>query len=183
MDTIRRLPPQVIERWSTILDMPDFPQKHKDSLPGKILATDDSRWKHVTSVDPSWLECFVTGPAIGFSCDVASFRPELRDMVKDWVAQVKENRKFWEKAECRILADTPRLLTLEYTDHDFSRIELAVYLWEFQQNYVKVYPVVDLNAKYLMDGVEYTGRQLDEEGIKVPMSFTRTAKRLVLTKI
>lgn len=182
-DTSRRLVPQAIERWITIHDCPDFPQGHSKYGSGKIMGNFDSGWSNTLSLKPSWMDGFMAGGPMGFSCDLTSFSPELREQMKRNIAELKENREYWNHVECRLLCDTPRLLVLEYTDKDFDRVVLTAFMPVMQQDAAMVYPVVDTDAQYMLDDVLYSGKDLDRYGLKLPFTSSMSAVRLCLTKV
>ena len=182
-DTVRRLPPQVIERWATFVCVRDFePTESEPYKEDKLISAHDGDWHNVVSLQPSWLENMLIGSPAGFSCDISTFTPALIADLKTQIAQAKQDRDFWIKAECRILCDTPSVLVLQYNDPRFDRVELCVYLHEKQQACVPVYPVLDLDAQYTFNGKQYSALSLEEEGLKVAFPFGWHAKRLSLRK-
>ena len=183
-DSVRRLPPQVIELWSTITSLKDFrPQYRPPYQADKILATHDSTWANLISVRPCWVEGMMLGGPIGFSCDLTSFTDELKQQVKALIREVKDNRDYWMQTECRILCDTTFELVLEHTDKDFSHINLMVYTDMRRQAHIPVFPAVDVNATYTDGENTYTGAELDEKGLLIPTMGTMYMKRIVLKKI
>lgn len=183
-DSIRRLPPQVIELWSTITSLKEFRPAYKEPyVADKILATHDSTWSSLISVKPSWLEGIMLGGPIGFSCDLTSFTDELKEQVKRTIQEVKEDRDYWMHTETRILCDAKDQLVLEHTDKDFNKINLMVYTDMRRHLTIPVFPVVDVNATYTDGENTYTGKELDENGLILQCKGTMAMNRVVLKKI
>lgn len=183
-DSIRRLPPQVIELWSTITSLRDFRPKYTEPyVSDKILATHDSTWNTLISVKPSWQEGMMLGGPIGFSCDLTSFTDELKEQVKGIIQEVKDNRDYWMHTECRILCDTKDELVLEHTDKDFNEINIMIYTDMRRHVKIPVFPVVDVNATYTDGENTYLGADLDENGLLLDTKGTMAMNRLVLKKI
>jgi len=183
-DSVRRLPPQVIELWSTITSLRDFRPKYTEPyVSDKILATHDSTWANLISVRPSWLEGMMIGGPIGFSCDLTSFTDELKDQVKTLIAEVKADRDYWMHTETRILCDTDFELVLEHTDAQFNQVNIMVYTDMRRHVKIPVFPVVDVNATYTDGENTYLGADLDENGLLVDTKGTMYMNRIVLKKI
>lgn len=183
-DTVLRLPPQAIERWVTVTSLPGFrPRYTAPYSMDKILATDDSTWATLVSVRESWLEGMLLGGPVGFSCDLTALTDELKDFVKDRIAQVKENRAYWMHCECRILCDADHELCTQYTDKDFTEIHLMLFTDHRRTAQVPVFPAVDVTASYTDGEHTYTGRDLDENGLLLPTAATRHMTHLTLKKL
>lgn len=183
-DSLRRLPPQVIERWATITSLPAFkpaytPPYHSD----KILATNDATWDNITGINTSWLTGMLYGSPIGFSCDLTAFTPELTETLKTQIAEFKADRAFWMQAECRILADTDSILILQYSDPQLARIELLVFSDLRMQVGTDVYPAVDTAAVYMVNNNRINGTQLDEDGLNIDLNGSYGMQHVTLKKI
>lgn len=151
-DTILRLPPQVIEKWATIQSASRFVPAYEKEYDEKIISTNDAIWNDVRGVHQSFLEGFLTGTPIGFSCDLNSFSLKLFEGLKKFVAGFKKDREFWQKAVCRILTDTESMLVLEFCDMSFEKAVVVVFSLNTVQNNIRVYPVIDENARYRISG-------------------------------
>ena len=183
-DTIRRLPPQMIDRWATVQSVSDFKQYYEDNLQEKIISTNDATWNDVRGVNQSYLEGFLTGGPIGFSCDLNSLSETVVKDLKYFVAQFKKDRDFWKKAVCRILADTESVLVLEYSDMEFDKIEVLVYTNRVRQHNIVIYPKLDKDAIYRLNGKDMiSGAQIDLEGIDVVLGKNFTTRRIMLERI
>jgi len=173
-DSVRRLPPQFIEKWVTAKMIPGS---------NRLVAPRDADWAALSTLKEPWLECMMLGSALGFTCDIASFPEETKALVKKVIAEIKENREFWMQAECRILCDTEHQLILQYNDPDFNRVEITVFTMFREQPYAPVCPVVDEAADYQYGDRVISGKVLAETGLFLPVTTCYTANRLTLKKI
>ncbi len=183
-DTLRRLPPQAIERWLSFVSLPGFrPAEKAPYCDDKMLAPDDGSWSSLVSLRHSWVEGMMLGSPAGLSCDLTSFTPAVKTQIKNLVAQIKAERNYWLNAQCRILCDTENFLVLEYADADFDQIDLFAYTNHCVQMQAPVYPVVDTGASYQLDEKVYTGEALDAAGISLRILNSRTVVHKRLNKI
>lgn len=167
-DTIRRMSPQSIEKWASVTSVTDFSHNHLGKRSDKIIASNDALWVDVRGVDMSWLRGFLTGGAIGISCSLTAMNDELFEGLKAHIADFKANRDFWRNVICHVLCDTASVVVLEYSDIDYNTIKLVTYSDVIHQNNVRVYPKVDLGARYLVGGkTEMTGEEIDRDGIDI----------------
>lgn len=179
-DTVRRLPPQVLDRFLTVVSQPDFLDvMHKEYL----LSPAGVSWSSMTYIKPTWVEGMLVGAPCSLSCDLTMFSPELKEQVKTLIAQMKENREFWMKSETRILCDSPEELVLQHSDRDFTQVHIMSYSRFYKQSFVPVYPVVDETATYTDGEHTYTGTQLCREGIMLETVMPDYMNRIVLRKI
>ena len=76
------------------------------------------------------------------------------------------------------------MLVLQYCDMARTKIEVLAYTDVMHQNNVRVYPKVDMNAKYKVNGAyELTGAEIDENGIDLPIGSKYTMRKIILEKI
>lgn len=142
-NTLLRMPPQVLERWAVFEEFENaVPSIKPPFSKNVILCADDGMWNHVESATPSWVEGFLLGSVMGFSCDLTKILPETFAQLKELAAQFKKDRAFWQTAECRILADTDKVLCLQYSDPAFTQVHLLTYLRRAMTGAVTVYPVL-----------------------------------------
>lgn len=182
-DTMLRMPPQMIEKWATIQSVCDFKHCYMGSPNEKIISTNDATWTDVRGVHQSYLEGFLTGGPIGFSCDLNSLSETVFTNLRNFITQFKQDRDFWKNAVCRILADTESVLVLEYSDVNFEKVEVMVYTNRIRQFGITVYPSLNKDTEYLINGKELlSGKQIDTQGIYVPLDGNYTVKRVSLEK-
>lgn len=164
-DTVLRLPPQVIEKWATIQSACQFKPAYGKEYSEKIISTNDATWNDVRGVHQSFLEGFLTGSPIGFSCDLNSLSQTVFDKLKIFIAEFKKDREFWQKAVCRILTDTDSMLVLEFSDMNFEKVVVVAFSMRMVQVNVRVYPVIDENAKYCITGqCTFDGKECSTDG-------------------
>lgn len=180
-DTVLRMPSQAMERW-VVATTSDVNHIYGQNSPKKLISTNDGTWNNVRGVTENFLKGFMLPGPIGFSCDLNAFSEEHFKMLKDAVAEHKENREFWKMAECRILCDTESLTIFQYNDEEFNRVELFAFMWKIHQRTACVYPVVDKNASYDLDGETVSGKTLQEDGIAVAIPCNYEMTRVILTK-
>ena len=179
-DSLKRLPPQVMDRFLTVTSQPDFL-----GVFGKeyLLSPSGVSWSSLTYLKPSWVEGMLVGAPIGLSCDLTRFSPELHGKIKDLIAQMKENREFWMKAQTRILCDTEHELVLQHADEALQQIHIMVYSGFYRQAFVPVYPVVDENATYTDGEKTYTGKELATGGLMIDTVLPDHMNRIILRKV
>lgn len=178
-DTIRRMPPQMIDRWATIQSVNDFKHCYAENPKEKIISTNDATWYDVRGVHQSYLEGFLTGSPIGFSCDLNSLSETVLESLREFIAQFKKDRDFWKNAVCRILADTESVLVLEYSDMNFAKAEVLIYTNRICQSNISIYPKLDRTANYRIDGEDIvSGDRIDADGIDVVLEGNYKVKRI-----
>lgn len=173
-ETILRIPPQGFERWVAVHSLEGFKPFYR-SFAGsnrgnieRLIACGDAIWKHLVGVQPSFLDGYMTGGPVGFSCDLALVSPEMRSHFKEFVAKTKENREFWKTAVVRILCDTPTVTVFQYSDMELSRLVLQLFTDHTQQDNFRIYPVLNEEKNYrINDGEVYSGKEIMEEGIAI----------------
>ncbi len=181
-DTVRRMPSQWIERWATVSSLPDFEPTYSGKPEEKLLATDDAIWRDVRSVHSSFLNAFLTGGPIGFSCDLTKLSANTLAELKDFVAVQKADGDFWQNADCRVLCDTETLVVLQYNDRTLDRIELVVYSFRSMQHMARIFPRLDTSSDYLFNGEIMSAEALANDGISVQIPGRYEAVRLTLIK-
>lgn len=183
-DSIRRMPPQSLEKWASIQSVENFGHVYLDNPTEKIISSNDATWNDVRGVHPSYLEGFLTGGPIGLSCDLLSFSPALTEQLKKHIAQFKKEKEFWKNAVARILTDTESMLVLQYSDMELNEIKILAYSNRIRQNNISIYPVLNANEKYCLNGKEILeGRELAEEGIDLALEGNFKMIRMDLKKV
>ena len=169
-DALVRMPPQLIDKWAVIESVCDFKHGYGDASKERLFCSNDATWGEVRGLELSYLEGFFAGSPLGFSCDLNSLSDTVRANLKTYIAKFKENRGFWSKAVCRILTDTNAVMVLQYSDMSFDRAEIVIYTNRIRQRGITVYPRLDMDATYYVNGGELmTGKQIDAQGITVAL--------------
>lgn len=180
-DTVLRLPSQSMERW-VVATSANVNHSYGGADPRVLISTNDGTWNNVRGVSENFLKGFMLPGPIGFSCDLNAFTDTHFEMLKQTVAEFKENRDFWKKAECRILCDTDSLTVFQYNDEHFERVEIFTFCWKIHQRTVRVYPVVDESACYDTAGQTVCGKALQADGLAVATPANYEMTRVILTK-
>ncbi len=184
-ETVLRMPPQWIERWACITSIENkFLDYEKRVYVDKIIACNDAKWNDVAGIHLSFLKGFLTGSPICFSCDLTSFSKELFSELRDFIAEFKKNRDFWQKAVCHILTDTDSMLVLEFRDEDFSNIEIVAFAKKILQNNICVYPYTDKKSDYeISENKIISSGEIEENGINMRVTDCYTAQFLSMKKV
>ncbi len=182
-DTVRRLPPQWIERWATIRSAEQFSPKYKSfDYVDKIIATDDATWENVRGVNLDFLLGVLTGSPIGLSFDLNKVTDEVLGSLKEFIEKFKADREFWMGASCRILTDTKTVTTLQFSNEDLSRVEIVLFTHKIMQDSACVYPVVDENVSYEAGESIMSGKDISDNGIEIITDKIYSAHRISLKK-
>ena len=169
-DALLHMPPQLIDKWAVIESVCDFKHGYGDASKERLFCSNDATWGEVRGLEPSYLEGFLTGGPLGFSCDLNSLSETVTSSLKDFIARFKDDRAFWNRAVCRILTDTDSVLVLEYCDMAYERAEIVVFTNRIRQKSITVYPYVNWTSTYCVDGTKImTGAEIDSEGIVIQL--------------
>jgi hypothetical protein len=180
--TLKRMPSACIERWNVQKYADGFPKYgHKEKV-GVMFNCNNGTWDSIVAVDPSFVEAFLTGGVVGFSCDVAAFPEQYRESWKQFISEYKADRDFYINAAARILADTEPLTVIEYFDVEYDRCEVQIFTKVCCAENLTVYPKVDISAEYILDGELLDGRDIAENGILVDKLRNNRCRTLSLKK-
>ena len=182
-DAVKRMPPQLLEKWSAIRSFSDFTPVYPGNNGEKIIANNDACWNHITGVHESYLLALLTGGPIGFSCDLSKISKVTFAHLKEHIAAFKRDRSFWCSCECRLLVDTASVTVFEYTDEKHTDCRIVAVADKIRQGSVVVYPAVDTSFAYLLDdGTEIGGKELAENGLRIALKDSYTATFVNLKK-
>ena len=175
-DGLRRLPPQVFERWFVAQSVQEFKPAYGADSADKLLASGDGTWDHLSGVHRSFMEAFMTGGPIGISCDLNALSTDAFTWLKVFIANFKEDREFWRTAECHILSDTESVLVLQYNDPEFRRVRIQTVCFRVAQSQLRIYPEVPENIVFVQeDGTPIGGDVVNRLGITVPQAWNYRA--------
>lgn len=167
-DTMVRLPPRAIERWIVARTESDGqPDYHGNR--SRLVATDDATWTNVRSVGRDYLEAFIAGGTLGFSCDLTAFSADDLAWWKDVVDRYHRDDRFWSSAVGRILCDTPSLTAFEYSDAAFDEVRIVVAADRVRQDRTVLHPVLAPSCSYRIGDETRTSADIAERGIAVPI--------------
>lgn len=183
-DALLRMPPQLIDKWAVIESVCDFKHGYGDASKERLFCSNDATWGEVRGLEQSYLEGFFAGSPLGFSCDLNCLSDTVRAGLKSYIADFKENRTFWQNAACRILTDTESALVLEFADKTYERFEVIICTNRIRQRAITIYPHVDLDAIYCINGERtMTGAEIDELGITLPLEGNFRSVSVSLRKV
>lgn len=185
-DAILRLPPQVFDRWISIESVKNVLVDDDGLEHNHIISTSDAIWQQIEGVQMSHLKGFLSGGPLGFSCDLTQLSKLHFNELKKHIAQFKADRNFWATAECRITVDTESLFVLEFRNRNLSKVVTQVYIRHVLQKGMFVYPQVDPEKYYCLNGGETVkGSVLMEEGYYLPFDLfpNKTMSQLELKEV
>lgn len=166
-DTLLRMPPQMIEKWITVACIPEFPASFDGNNYDRIFSTDNATFSRAIEVKEDFLEGFTKGSPVGISCNIADMTPDVFARLKKAIVDFKNEREFWKNAVCRILTDTSGMLVLQYSDIAMTQVKILIYTFRKYQDAITVYPVLQPNCSYCVDGKNTSSYEITENGIDV----------------
>ena len=142
----------------------------------ELLLTGDGDWRYLESTHADYLCNAMLGGPISISCDLTRLSDAVLEKLSALIADFKAERAFWNNSECHILTRTDTLTVLQFCDPEYRQIKLFAFTKYALQNAVTVYPVCAPDASYqLPDGTQRSARELDENGITLPLKLTKHA--------
>ncbi len=160
---VKRLPPQVIERWAVLKFTDGIPTLGIDGFSDKVkvpVYTNNATWTEYCTVSDEYLMGFLFGGPFGFTCDINSFTEEFKNKIKEFIKYYKENREYFKSVNARILIDSDNITAIEYADKDFNKISIKIFIKKPNIGFINISPVLDKNAKYLFNGKKYNSQEL-----------------------
>ena len=164
-DTLKRMPGSLIERWNVQKYCDGFPIYGTDRWQGLMLTCNNSVFDYVLNVKEAYTLAFLSGGPIGFSGDIAAYPDDYKERLKAFIAQYKQDRSFYMRANAHILVDSEEITVIEYADNDFNRCVIQFFTKLPYTDRLRVYPAVDSCADYDLNGNQISGTELTEEGI------------------
>lgn len=166
-NTLKRLPPNRIERWSVTLPLDNVPEYGFDSGRSVTVSCGDATWTNIVSPSEEYIFGFLTGGPCGFSCDLTAFSNEYKKKAKNFIEKYKSERSFYMSACAKVLCDTKDFTVLEYFDIELKQIVVQVFSATAFQDELTVYPFVDENGDYLVGDSVLSGKKISKQGITV----------------
>ncbi len=182
-DTIKRMPPALIERWCV--------QQYGEGFPvcggapvGKMLQCSNALWDYVVGVNDTFTEGFLTGGPMCFSCDIAGWPEDYKARYREIIAAYKKERDFFMKALASLVADGAGITAIEYFDENYKKLVLQVFTGNsFYSQDIRIYLHADANAKYQLSDKCTEGSDLCEDGILITDLHKNCCKTFVFEKI
>ena len=178
-NTMIRMPCRALEKWLSVQSIVHEGAENVE----KILSSGDCGWGHVEAVNFDYIRTAMVGGPMGISCNLETVSEDLMEKLAAMIAEYKQEREFWMRAECRILADTDTMLALQFSDAEANEVKLYAYAKEIRQNSLTLYPVTDGVSDYeTADGTVYSAETLLEEGVELYITTRYTAVSTSLKK-
>ena len=176
-NTILRMPPQVLDRWTTIGSISNATPAGEE----RTFSIGDALWNHTVGINDSYLHSFLTGGPLGLSFDLTKISKEVFESLKDHITQFKKDREFWKTSVCRIIAEGSELFALEYSNEGFKKNVIQVFVNRYRQEGIRVYPTLNPDATYtLPDGTTATGKEISDKGVYIPIEKLYSAPSITL---
>ena len=165
-DTLKRMPTSLIERWNVQKYCSGFPSHDSKDPVSFMLSCNNGTWDFIINVADSFTRQFISSGPIGFSHDLKDMPNHYKDMWKDHISSFKRDREFYLSACARILIDTEDIIAIQYSDANLDRIEIQLFTKTVYAENIIVYPELDRNAEYSINGVTESGKSICEDGIR-----------------
>lgn len=163
-NTALRLPVSNMEKWDVRKYCDGFPIYLSDEKAKVPLSCDNATWTSLVTVSEEFTHAFISGGAMGFSGDMASYPESEKAAIKQLIAEYKSEREFYKTAVLRILHDTDSITVVQYSDEELSKSVIQAFFRKPCQDTLTIYPSVIKNARYLLDGTQIDGIELKENG-------------------
>lgn len=174
-----RMPSRALETWATVQTLHDTIPSPTRTQP-EMLLTGDGDWRYLESTNLDFLCNAMAGGPISISCDLSKLSDAVLERLTTLITDFKAERSFWNHSECHILTQTDTLTVLQFCDPQYHRLKLYAFTKYALQNAVTVYPVCGVNATYqLADGTQFSARELDENGITLPLKLSKHASNQI----
>lgn len=166
-DSLKRLPTNVIERWNVQKYSEGFLEYGNPNKIGRMLHCNNATWDFIIGVNDAFSEQFMLGGPFGFSCDIAEFPIAYKEKWKNIIAQYKKDRAFYMTATARILIDTESVIAIEYADVKLEKCIVQVFTKVTYAYDLLLYPVLDENAEYYLNGEKLSGKVAMKDGVRL----------------
>lgn len=181
-DTVKRLPPALIERWCV--------EKYCESFPvcggapvGKMIQCSNALWDYVVGVNDTYVEGFLTGGPMCFSCDLAGFPEDYKARYRQKITEYKATRDFFISARAKILSEGFGITAMEYFDAGYNRLVLQFFTENAYAADLRIYPIADEGSTYRFGERMISGKELMENGILFANLHKNCCQTLILEKI
>ena len=107
----------------------------------------------------------------------------LIELLKNHIAEYKNERDFWKNSECHILCDTETMLVLQFCDKNTDKIKIFSYAEKPNQTEVTVYPYVQAGKVYTNNGNGISAEELCENGVTLVVGDRYCANAIMLESV
>ena len=182
-DYIKRFPSSLIERWNVQTPVDGIPSYLEDKKRSYMLSCNNASWDFLINVEPEFTFGFLTGGALGYSCNLAVFPDWYLAMTEKFIKTFKEKRAFFKDACCHLLVDTDNFSVLEYFSRGYEKIYIQFFTKLSYQESFTVYPKLEVGAKYRFNNEVLSAEELMEDGIVFDATKNNFCSVAVLEKL
>lgn len=174
-DSLKHVTPSFMEKWGAFLSAGGFPEYGNPNPVNRNFSTNDATWANIVNFNEGYLDGFFAGSPIGITTDLTAITDELREKLKEVIIDFKVQEPFFRNACARVIADTNKVLAIQYETDD--EVKVVVYTGSpMTQTEMTIYPILD--GKFSLDGKEYDGN-----GICIEMPTARNTYIFTLRRI
>lgn len=164
-DTVKRLPSALIERWCVQKYCEGFLQYGQAEKVGRMIYCNNGTWDSLATISDSFATAFMTGGPIGFSSDLTALPDKYKKLWRDAIAEFKADRELYACGEARLLCDSEGAVCIEYSNEKFDKCIVQLFTTRCFATDMRLYPAIDENADYVVNGAVISGREIKENGI------------------
>ena len=179
-ELIKRVPASIVETYNVQKAVKGLPVN--DCEDDVIISCNDANWKSLAHVEKAYPFNFLSGGPIGYSCDL-NFPEWYKKDTKEFLSNYASDVEFWKNANVRILVNTDNQVVLQYANDNFDKVVIHYFTKTVTQDQLTIFPVVDKNANYLLDGNTVSGLELALDGYTFTSICEYDCKTLVLNKV
>ncbi len=175
-NTLVRMPSRALEHWVTVEGVEHFRENFDGEEAPLLYSCGNATWSAADSIREDFLFAAMLGGPIGLSCDLSAIPEGAFARLAAAISAFKEERAFWQSSECRILADTERLLALQFSDEAASTVKILAFSKCKHQKTVTLLPA-------LKEGVTYrdeSGALLSSREVILPLDGEGSASQKTL---
>ena len=181
-DTAKRMPPSLIERWCVEKYCDGFAVPGGSSV-GKMIQCSNAHWDYVIGVNDTYVEGFLTGGPMCFSCDLAGFSEDYKARYRKKIAEYKEERDFYIRAQAKILAESFGITAIEYFDTEKKHLVVQIFTENAYAADLRIYPTANTEYSYAYGEKAISGCALMQDGILIEDLHKNCCKTLIFKKI
>lgn len=178
-ETFLRLAPWYAERWAVLKNADGFSKVYSEGRRSERLFTvKGATWQTAETVSLKFIKQFLTGGAMGFSCDLTSLSEETLRELKAYISEFKKNREFFRNCVCIPLVSNDTLTVLQYSDSEEKTVVIEIFYENTHQSRLTVYPKLKNGRNY----APYTAAEINENGITVKLSAVDKCAQIILSE-
>ena len=170
------MPSRALEHWVTVEGVEHFRENFDGEEAPLLYSCGNATWSAADSIREDFLFAAMLGGPIGLSCDLSAIPEGAFARLAAAISAFKEERAFWQSSECRILADTERLLALQFSDEAASTVKILAFSKCKHQKTVTLLPVLEEGVTYR----DESGALLSSREVILPLDGEGSASQKTL---